>query len=429
MVYKRYVKKTAAAALGYIVGNVSGAVTGWNLADKLPNYSDMPRFKRKPQWMGGPGSSKTITKRRRVGHGMGPNKSFIGKRRASTVRITSVKRRKKMVRSSPLISISQHNDLSNHGLPDIMLGPRKSKYKSMGAFHYTFTSEFVQNIGQGYQAVDILNSIFTQQAIVGVSSTNRLQKEKLSDDLFALNPWVVVPTSPLFPSSIYNPIAQDRILVKDVECTVEMLSMENVPQAVDLYVVTPKFDDARDPVNVWVEGLVDTALGQGFDTPANLIGTATATPGGQSINNYGSTPHPVRLFRRLYKVVHVKSVVLQPGDQYNLKFKIIYNKVLQKNIFQIDRNQQYLAGWTVNIMVVAKGGLVGITSAAGIGAGEVGHSTVKVGYAMHYKYNLGALPTTRIETQRIFQGQLVNDITNVQQKVNDIDTTVSLSQS
>lgn len=431
---KSIIKKVSAGTLGYIIGGTRGAYYAQKYADNLPEY--MAPNTRSHSKLKGKGVAK-----RSVSRGRSRTRSIkreykstaTSKHRSQSVLAASKKHRgMSMVRADRGINISQHNDLSIHTVPDIVLGNAVAKGKQLGNFHYMNNYSFIQNKNEGFQAVDVIGSHLTRDIIIGnlsAAATNRLARETLADDLFLMNPWSTLPGNAYF-TSVATTVAQDRIFVKNVHLDLEMLSMENVPQMVDIYLITPKFDSFQDPIASWAQSLTDVALGQGSNAPSVLRTVTTATSGKQSVNTYGVSPDASRIFRKTFNVLHCKSVILQPGDQYNLRYNIIYNKMLQKNLFSSSaRFENYLKGWTVTVMAVTKGGLVGMTNAAGTGASEVCHANIKVGYALNYKYNLSAVPTSRIETARVYEGLLVGDTTEVQQKLDDTDQVKSLNLS
>lgn len=426
--HNKYIKAAVETVGGYVTGDVGSL--GYFASEKFNNY--MAPYKRKltvKRLKAKQPAIRAFKKQKRAQSAAGNGNVFVGKK--TLVSYKGVKGRSKM-KNEKIIDISQHNDLSFHTAPSIFMGPKVSKMKTISRFTYEHNQEYISNANQGFQSVSICSEMFNRSQILGVTSTTRNGPGRLADDLFLMNPYSNLPGNAYLTQT--GSASQDRIFVKNVTCLVELLSMNIVPQYCDLYICTPKYDVLNAPDVSWSSGLADLALGQGVNLPATTLAATTgATSGSLATINYGTSPSVSRTFRQQWNVKHCKSIILQPGDQYNLRYNFVYNKPLQKSMFSAStRSENYLKGWTVAFMLVGKGGLVGIVPANGTlatGAAEISHSTVKIGAAFTYHYNLRAMPVSRIESQRAYEGMLAGDTTERQQRINDVDQNALLAVS
>ena len=122
----------------------------------------------------------------------------------------------------------------------------------------------------------------------------------------------------------------------------------------------------------------------------------------------------------MWRSVTSVKVILQPGDQHNVKVDFQYNRRFYYREFQA-RSEQYLAGITIFPMVIQKGGLVGLSLTGLDGsATEVANGSTKVGYATNFRYNLAALPPNRFTVGAFFPGN-VETTTDYVKQIDDVD--------
>lgn len=322
------------------------------------------------------------------------------------------------------IEISQHNDLSlkHIGFYKVPGGVHR---KTLASYTYRDIVPWIVSSVEGKQAVDFPECIFTRPMIIGDTSTNFAERYRLPDDFYNLNPYVTsMQASTFYPGPIPAIVSSDYLYIKNVKCTTRFLSMETIPQKVTCYWLMPNYDTGVNPITQWTSIINSKNLTQGAAGARQVVGTTTAVGGAESINTLSSSPwiHPE--FRKNWKCIKKQQFVLQPGDQRNLSFNIIYNKAINRNTFLNLRTAgEFMKGFTVFPMIIAEGGLVGVGAAAATTASEVTTGSTKVGVLTDYMYHFGALPASRISTNRHVDHQIVDidETTQYVKMIDDID--------
>lgn len=320
------------------------------------------------------------------------------------------------------IEISQHNDMSmkNIGVYRFKGGHYK---KTEGTYLYRDIVPWVISSVAGKQAVDFPEVIFTQYQITGSTSTNFAERYRLPDDLFLLNPNAnPTPSTAIYPGPPTAVLSNDYMYIKHVKVATRFLSMETIPQKVTVYWVTPKYDSDQNPITQWESIVTSKNISQGSAGARSVVTTTTALGGAESINTLGSSPWQHIEFRKNWGLVKKQKFVLQPGDQRNITFKVVYNKAINRNTFVNLRNNVFLAGYTVFPIVVIEGGLIGIGSDVASTASEVTTGPTKVGLLTDYQFVMGALPQSRFSVHRHVDHQIINpDVSQYQRMIDDTD--------
>lgn len=400
---KNAVARASGATLGYIAGNVPGAVAGYKAAPLLKKY--FSKWRKRFQSSSGHSSGYKV--------GIGSGQKNIGGRHDHPV-------------------ISKHNDLTTHDLGACKLGRAvKPKFKSVATYKFRNINQWVIESDQGRQKSDWPETIMHRDMIVGTTSSSRTERVKLPDELFKLNPfWAQQNTaSTVYPNLVNTDVSRTDVLyIKNVVSEIALLNMTTTATLVDVYWMTPVNDTERDPSEAWTDCMTTLTEGQASSTNASDIATGTATAGGGNVDNWGENPFSNRYFRRAWKAIKVSKMILQPGDQRVIKTKINYEKVIAKHTFAENRLLGFLKGLTVVPFIIARAGLVGLSTAEGVDSSEVAYGKAKVGLIHNQLYTFGAVPIKSRNTLRVYKGA-VEATTNVSKMITDEDLVDTVAEN
>lgn len=302
------------------------------------------------------------------------------------------------------LEISQHNDLSEKKLHDVVIGTRKKLTKTVGYFTYRDVTQQMADQVQGYQSVEFLECVMTRNMLVGTLNANTNDRYALPDDLFLLNPSLSVSVNAIHNNTPFPAVfREDCIGLKSVIMKTKCLSLCTAPQKVSIYWLTPKYDTGINPNAQWSSILASKGSTQGTTaTPKTTVGV-TAVAGGQvpDVGFPGENPFQHKEFRKNWRCLQKSKFILQPGDQRHLSFAVHYNKVFVRNTFLNLRTAgEFLKNITIFPMVIVEGGLVGITPDTGTLTSEVAQAGPKVGFFCDYLYKFSGLPAPRVSAHR-----------------------------
>jgi hypothetical protein len=275
--------------------------------------------------------------------------------------------------------------------------------KGSGIIRLRNVNQWVASGIQGRQVVDFPEVILTRDMLMGVTDNTRSNRYRLATDIHALNPYHAVPVSTLYPIGTTFP-AQDTHYVQEVESDMQLLSMSTLPQQVTVYYVTPRYDTNNDPVTFWSNLHSDKSLTQVTATTAGTIGTPSVNAGFSSHLDVGNNPWSHKEFRKNWKMVGKHQVVLQPGDQNNIRLKLHYGTYLSQSSLERSRTQQFLANITVFPFIVGVAGLEGISASAGGESSEVAYGKCKIGMVHNQTLVFRAPPANRLDIERVYKG-------------------------
>lgn len=323
--------------------------------------------------------------------------------------------------------ISTHNDMTQHWIGAFQIGPSKWK-KTIADYQYQNINQKVFNIVgaglvsavQGRQLVDFCEVIMPTQWLNGsAGSTTRSDRTSIPDSLFEFNPYNQEPLTAFYTGALAQSDF-DSLYVKSVDCSLSILSMTTVPQHVQIYFVTPVNDTANDPAATWNNVMADLGDRQGAPTIASALASLAVNAGSVAADNWGANPYSNKHFGKAYRCIKSVEVIMQPGDQRFLKYRMVYNRTFSKALFKDERQRPYLAGITIFPMFVIKAGLVGISTALGTDSTECAFGRVKLGCVHNMVVKMGALPPARIDHSRIYKG-VIEAATDVQKEIDDND--------
>lgn len=321
-----------------------------------------------------------------------------------------------------LMNISQHNDLSLKRLGTVKVG-KQEKPKVQGIYRYRNQAQWVIVGTQGRQVTDFPECILTRAMLVGSTDATRSERYRVPDDFFTLNPYVTAPASTIYPGPVPVVPGNDVLNVRGVKTTFEILSMSKVAQVVKVYWLTPKFDTDVNPIDFWNQLVNKKNMTQGIAPFVNDIATASVAAGGATINDVNNTPFSHVEFNKAWKVVKKAMVVLQPGDQHNFSLNFQINSVISRITLTDLRKDMFMKGISVFPMVIVRAGLVKLEVNPD-DTGEVSYAQPKIGIVHNQEITFGALPPSRLSTNRIHIGIAQNDFTNDKKIINDTDDVV-----
>nr|WAE43205.1 MAG: capsid protein [Cressdnaviricota sp.] len=335
-----------------------------------------------------------------------------------------IKTDRKRYTGASLQSISQHNDLST-GKQFISLGKRKLHDKTSTKFKYDHNygvthlgAEGKQLVYEGHVMLDtssFLSATTARNQIVGVGA-----------GFFSMNPNQNVTGSSIVGSGT-SPV--DSYI--NVEKVVQKLTVWNASTlAQEVYILwcTPNQNCNDGPLAYWGKCLANERIGTASSAQALLGSTATATFGSVvDTAVFGLYPTSSPMFRKMWKICGVRKIVLQGGDQKEVKTTIRINKKISRG-YTLEQNNSgvvYTKGLTVIPMVIVRGALA-INNFSGE---EVVHGICKNCIAIdeHYVFSTCKAPTTS-PIEYNFYGQLAGNVGTANERlVIDTDTVAAVT--
>jgi len=338
------------------------------------------------------------------------------------------KKRKKLSDTNMGVSFTGHNDITIKSIGSVNVG-RQYKRKTDARASYNQISQHILNgpastiiVAQGRQCVDYLECMMTGSWLKGIANVNRNDRFNLPDSIYDFDS-ATAPTSGVTNATtrVYD---RNKFHMKHIICNYGFLSMSTVPQILEVYWITPTFDQFVDPIALLGQIMSFQGDGQVASSNATTIATLSATPGAASWDNWGFDPWKVKEFRKAFKILKKTKMTLNPGDQRHIKLKINWNKTYNKEEFVFatyGRNRDWLKGITVIPFCVLRAGLVGATNVEGTESREVVYAQPKVGVSCSQMIVSGLLPiANRMPFQRVHKGML-EATTEILREIDDND--------
>lgn len=314
-------------------------------------------------------------------------------------------------KKSDVTNTDDASGLISKRLGEIRMYRRYPKHiKTVGRYFYHVKQQFVMAGVQGQQTTNYPLLCATRNQIYGNAlSTNRDDKFSWDVSPWELNPFSAPGTNSLFPGPAPNAIADNDVMkLKHVNLTMSVLGMSKLPQIVQVYFITPVYDTDVSPDSYW-SNIVDTknqtAVAQ---TVSSTLINNTAGTGQAAVVDWGANPWHHKEFRRGWRPLKSSKLVVQPGEQIDLRIKFDYEKIFDRNVLKETRQRQFLAGVTIVPMLIARCGVEGVALIEGGEAQEIAYGKPKVGVITDYHYTFQALPKSRVSTNLSFTGTLVN---------------------
>lgn len=304
------------------------------------------------------------------------------------------------------IEQSSHNDMTVHPMMNVVLKGKPYLGKTTSKLTHQEDYQACNSIGQGYQAVDLLEHIANHPKLTGGTNSDRTQANYSVFNVYKLQ--TAAGRVNMNTNTFDNTPSQMRLYYESVTASYEFVSLVNIPILVELYLCSPKFDTSYNPVEVWNAATVNDSQAYGTQAQGQTVySTTTTTPGYAAQNTYGNKPTHYRDFNQQWSVVGRKTFILQPGDQRIYKHKIWIKKAISVAMFE-KRNSFFKAGYSVVPLVVAKGGAIGLSSDDPSDAGQCAHGPVKYGVICNYKHNFKSIPESQYNAHIIEENLTVN---------------------
>lgn len=118
-----------------------------------------------------------------------------------------------------------------------------------------------------------------------------------------------------------------------------------------------KKNTTKSVIETWQDSMDNLRLAQGgASAPTNANNQWTFTEGYATTQAYGTVPTQFLQFRKYWKLISKDKFVLPPGDNHRIKFRVLYNKVLDKAIAAQANasNDRAIAGYTLVPVVIAR---------------------------------------------------------------------------
>lgn len=280
---------------------------------------------------------------------------------------------------------SSHNDMSLHKLPAVGFHNRPIKSR-IGKIHFKENRSSIQSNTQGRQCYGALEVLFTRDKCIGTTSTTPDDPYKSAVDFFELNTNSTRDNNALFVAASPSVERTNLMGVRKVRCEFNFLSMETVPQKVELYMLTPMFDTNRTPQEAY-----DAMKGRASYGLSAVTGRATVIAGSsvghELLQTIGASfDHGTGLGRE-WKIMSKKTFVLQPGDSVAFFQNVTFNKYISREILLDARTKTFLKGITIVPYMIAYAGLVG--NGTNIAESNyVYNGSTKIGVTSVYDYSL-----------------------------------------
>lgn len=392
---KRVAAKASGAALGYITGNVPGAIIGYKAGGAAAKWAQ-----------------KVMKKKRKVTI----SRSVIAKRPQSS-----------------------HNDLTVYNAGRINVTKRKQKPPKTPRFKIVNKSNFILNgslaaMGvsgtvQGYQAIDYLDEVMHRNWLISSLDTSRFARDKLATDFYKFAIDYGYSFTGYQDGGVARAYSQNLAYVDHVSANYGFLSMTTVPQIVDVYFLTPKNDITVNPLTTL--NTTTAQEGNGMNTAGTAFTTANtaAVDGKPTVHEWGVSPFSNPEFGKTWRCLKKISFTLNPGDQRHYKLVYDYKKYIQIATYQNYRVLDHLRNITVTPLVVARAGLVGIKPSAEAEAQEVAYGKAKVGVATELQIHLKACLNPRIQPLTRIHAGIQVATTDIIQEIDDEDNVKPVEQN
>lgn len=341
--------------------------------------------------------AKHLTKRK------GKSKS-TGKHGKKTMRKRKGKRSRShtqnmRIQETELEGISVHNDMIQTSL-NMHLG-RFKKIKSYGKFEYQLVTNYISEGLEGRQRVENLLQFCNLDQLMGYNQVGD-SFTKLGTDLYTLNPFTKPTGSAVIGNAQYD---NDAMYLDHIIGHFHFSNLQPVPAQMDLFFLTPNYDTDLDPRAAWDNLLNDQKMGQTVQTFRALATTAPPADGAAASSMVGQSPFQIKEWKKLYHAIGYKKILLQPGDQQIVKYKINYGHIIRRALIK-QRNTMYLKGLTVIPMIICRGAIVEIKDTA---TTAMTYAETNIGMVLNAKYVLRNPPIDRFSNFRTSYQVVAND--------------------
>lgn len=353
-------------------------------------------------------------KRKPGGNGGGKGKGQKGGTgRKSNLRVSRTRTRTKRRRGRSNTGL---NDTSEFSITSIGNSFRQGRLKpTKQKFSYKVIKNWDQQGMIGQQLVIEGYPMFTRAHLIGdTDAAPTFPNVKWPDDIYEFNPFSRVVSNDVFTGSgVYSATTKLGWINTTHEMTLVNTSSTAIQVSV-LYCCYKKDCDDK-PVDIWANAIEDQTSFQTDYTQRNAFASDIVpgtTPGTAGYNEYGMYPTKFNKFNRLIKVVAQSHHVMQAGTQKRISTNFKAHKVLNRDVVN-DNLNEYLAGYTIYPMIIAKGApvVVSETGTEGTLKREISYGHVGLGFIQSDIHHFCAVNEgSGMESIRSALGQLVGTI-------------------
>lgn len=338
-----------------------------------------------------------------MGARKGSKKGGKGKGKAKVARKSKGKRGRSYTKTfriaeTEMEGISVHNDMIQTSM-NMHLGKYK-KLKSYGKFEYQEVEDAILFGLEGRQKVDWLMQFMNYDQIMGNTGGNLF--DKLGTDLYTLNPYRLPTGSAVIGSGNYD---NDALYIDHIIGHFHFSNLTPIAAQLDLFFMTPKVDTDLDPRTAWSQLLVDNRMGQTASAYRTATTQAEALDGSALYNMVGQSPFQIKEFKKMYYSIGYKKIMLQPGEQNVVKFKINFGHIVRR-AFVKERGSKFLRGLSVVPLLIQRGGIVEIMDTTTKG---MTYAQTNIGVICNAKYVLKNPPIDRFSNFRSSYQVVAND--------------------
>lgn len=275
--------------------------------------------------------------------------------------------------------------------------------KGLGRWSYLYQNAGTTTITEGKQGVaDLCYHGTVGQLYSGLATGLIPDPYFWKDSAFNQNPYQATTNTVLY--TVTSAPGADRIFMESCSASLQISNPTTLACEVCLYWVIAKEQSPAGPTQWWTDVLLNTTL-TGAGNAANPTTVAGAvTSGAPNPNVYGQKPEYERTFLKRWRILKKRCIILQAGSGHDFKYKINYNKFLDRINYQgmAGQGDQVAEGTTIAVLMVARPTIVVIREGGNTEANDVGVSTgtVKLGWAYHHRYKFKALESSRINLNR-----------------------------
>lgn len=232
---------------------------------------------------------------------------------------------------------------------------RKKPIKNPSGGNWKILDQGSSSMGslEGLQGVSTLFEVANYSQLAVSSGTAYTTQTQAYVNLFDANPYQYT-TGGLLNNFSLVAVNDDRVVLKNVVCKLEMANFSNVPLTMDLYWIKTKKNVTTTyyPEVVWNDVLTTQALGKPVAVPR--VG-AGITAGYENYKIIGTKPESCPAFNKLFKILKKSKYELAPGSNLCFDITLIYNKLVDKQFLAEQSSATLIGGYTFIPMVVMRG--------------------------------------------------------------------------
>lgn len=321
-----------------------------------------------------------------------------------------------------------HSGLSSETVK-LSLGGKSKKISGgvIGRWNYMQTNNATINSSAGLQGVTTFNACGTLSQFLTDTgaSYNGAQAHK---GYYNMDPNSSNTGSAVLGSTV-SPL-ESTINILEYKNSFEFTNLSQTGCFVDLYCITPKTYTNNNPDISWAAGYTNEAFGLPVSVPDTAGFSTNGTAGTMIVTEVGTTPFDSPLFKKQFKVLKVNKYNLAGGATQNVNYVINVGKPVKRDLIQ----NQLTAGnvskpnLTVYWMFVTRGQIVDDTSAAG---SRMTFGSTKLGCVSVTKVKMCSVknPAGKLNTNYVSYQVPANAALGVQNIMNDVDVTITLTQA